>query len=276
MTFRVLIPLLTYPDVAPADAVSRALDMAATLGAEVTVLVHEATIPPISEPFANLVIDVHAMAASAEKLSRERGAELASSVRHQAERIALPIVLETVHADRQCGEMLAERARTFDLTILPGLPQSPAHELVRQEILFRSGGPLLVLPSGDGPAHLACVAIGWDGSGAAARAVRDALPVLSRAERVVVLTADGDKAIPAASIANLMTMLAAHDIVAEHLAVVQVKGDIGAALQRAAIDADAGLLVMGAFGHSRMREFILGGATSSVVGSPLMAVLMSH
>lgn len=276
MTLRLLLPLLTYPDLTPEDSLLRVLDLAATLEAQTTALIHQARIPPVTEPFADLVIDVDAMILAAERLSRDRGEELARLVRHQAERIALPITVETFEADRLCGEAIAERARTFDLTLLPAMPESPDHALVQQEILFRSGGPLLLVPAGEHPAHLGCAAIAWDGSRAAARATRDALPLLAKAGRVVVLTAAADKHIPAAGVADLLVLLEAHGIVAEHLEVKASSGSIGEDLQQAALRADAGLLVMGGFGHSRMREFILGGATSSVLGTPRIAVLMSH
>lgn len=274
---RILLPLLTYPDAAPAAALPRALDLAATLNAEVTALIHEVDIPPISEPFANLILDVKAMSDAAEALSRARGAELAKAVRHQAERIALPLVVETFRDDRLSGELIAARARTYDLTILLCQPDSPDQALLEEEALFGSGGPVVVLPADEGSVHLNTVAIAWDGSRAAARALRDAIGLLREAGRVVILTASEDKPIPPRTITDAIAFLAAHEIAAEHRAVPAAgNSTIGDVLQRAALDEDAGLLVMGAYGHSRMREFVMGGATKSVLRSPRLPVLMSH
>jgi nucleotide-binding universal stress UspA family protein len=274
---RILLPLLTYPDASPLGALPRALDLAATLNAEVTAIVHEVDIPPITEPLANLVLDVKAMSDAAETLSRARGAELAQAVRHQAERISLPLTVETFRGDRLSGELIASRARTHDLTILVGQADSPDHALLQEEVLFRSGGPVVILPSEEGSFHLNTVAVAWDGTRAAARARRDALGVLREARQVVVLTATEEKAIPADSVAEVLAFLGAHEIVAQHRAVPSlINSAIGDILQQAALDDDAGLLVMGAYGHSRMREFIMGGATKSVLRSPRLPILMSH
>jgi nucleotide-binding universal stress UspA family protein len=274
---RFLLPLLTYPDASPVGALRRALDLAATLNAEVTALVHEVDIPPITEPFANFVLDVKAMSVAAERLSRARGEELAQAVRHQAERTALPLMVETFRRDRLSGEVIASRARTYDLTILLSQAGSPDYALLEEEVLFRSGGPVVVLPSENGSVNLNTVAVAWDGSRAAARALRDALGVLREAGRIVILTADHEKPIQADSVSEVLAFLEAHEIAAQHRAAPAAgAAAIGDVLQRAALDEDAGLLVMGAYGHSRMREFVLGGATKSVLRSPRLPLLMSH
>lgn len=274
---RILLPLLTYPDASPVAGLGRALDLAATLNAEVTAIIHHVDIPPIHEPLAGLVIDIDGLSKAAEALSRARGEELAQALRHQAERIALPLSVETLRAERLAGDLFASRARTYDLTILVSDSDSPDHALLVEEILFRSGGPVVVLPPEEGSVHLNTVAVAWDGSRAAARALRDALSVLREARRVVVLTADSDKPISPEGVKQVLEFLRGHEIAAQHRSVIAAKGStIGDVLQRAALDEDAGLLVMGAYGHSRMREFVLGGATKSVLGSVRLPLLMSH
>jgi nucleotide-binding universal stress UspA family protein len=274
---RILLPLLTYPDVSPAAALPRALDLAATLNGEVTALIHEVDIPPITEPFANLVLDVTAMSSAAEALSRSRSAELAQAVKHQSERIALPLAVETFRGVRLSGDFFAGRARTCDLTILPSFAESPDHDLLAEEVLFRSGGPAVVMPAEGGAGHTDVVAVAWDGGRAAARALRDALGVLKDVGRFVLLTANEDKAIQSRSVAEVLAFLKAHEVAAEHRpAAAAGNAIIGDVLQQAALDAGARMLVMGAYGHSRMREFILGGATKSVLRSPRLPILMSH
>jgi nucleotide-binding universal stress UspA family protein len=276
MNFRILLPLLTYPDVTPLTGLPGALSLAATLEAEVAAIILEVDIPPITEPLANLVIDVKAMSDAAETLSRARVVELAQAVRQQADAIALPMSIETFRTQRLSGELIASRARTYDLTVLLSLPDSPDHALLEEEVLFRSGGPVVVLPVEDGLVDLKTVAIAWDGSRAAARALRDSLSVLTRAERVVVITADAEKSIAVDSVAQVIAFLGAHEVGVTHRAVPTADGAIGDVLQQAALDEGAGLLVMGAYGHSRMREFVLGGATKSVLRSPRLPILMSH
>jgi nucleotide-binding universal stress UspA family protein len=272
---RILLPLLTYPDVSPVAALPLALDLAATLNGEVTALIHEVDIPPITEPFANIVLDVSAMSSAAEALSRSRSTELAKAVQEQSARIALPVAIETFRGVRLSGDVAAIRARTSDLTILPSFAESPDHDLLAEEVLFKSGGPVVVIPAESGAAHLEVVAVAWDGSRAAARALRDAIGVLKGLGRVVILTASEDKTIQESSVAEVLAFLKAHEIAADHRAAT-AGPSVGDALQQAALDAGAGLLVMGAYGHSRMREFILGGATKSVLRSPRLPVLMSH
>lgn len=276
MKFRILVPLLTYPDMTPLAGIPRALGLAATLDGDVTVIVHEVDIPLIRESLANIVMDVKAMSADAEALSRTRVDELSHAVRQYAEKIALPVKIETFRKPRLSGELIATRARTFDLTVLLCLADGPDHALLEEEVLFGCGGPVVILPIGDVGPELRKVAVAWDGSRAAARALRDAMGVLSGVEEVIVLTADGEKSIPPDSLANVRAYLESHEITVTHRAMPTTDGAIGDILQQAALDEKAGLLIMGAYGHSRMREFVLGGATKSVLRSPRLPILMSH
>ena len=118
------------------------------------------------------------------------------------------------------------------------------------------------------------VAVAWDGGKEASRAMRTALPLLQRAERVVVLTA------PAASSrkfdpAMLAAFLAAREVACEVQALTDT-GDAAAALVRAAKAIGADLLVAGAFGHARLREFIFGGATRTFLCADGPSLFLSH
>jgi nucleotide-binding universal stress UspA family protein len=275
MSFRILMPLLTYPDAAPASAAPRALDFAATLGAHVTAVVHEVDIPPLHNPVAELLLDLQAKSDAAEALSRSRAADLGRELVHLSERLGLPLTVERLRTQRPCGEIVAATARSYDLSMLVCLPESPDHQLLQEEMIFGSGGPVVVFPTVDAPSHIQTVAIAWDGSRAAARAIRDALPVLALARQVCLLTCTQDKPITPQSIDGIVRILASHGIEARHVP-IGLDADIGTALQKGALALDAGLLVMGAYGHSRMREFIMGGATTSVLQSPRLPLFMSH
>ncbi len=276
MPLRALLPILTYPDPTPVAALTRAASLAVALRAQLTAIVHEVDIPPITNPVAGVLVDVKAEAAAAERLSRQRGQEIGQRLDQLCRRLGLPLATETLRVERPCGEAVAAAARTFDLTLLVCRPDSTDHALLEQDVLFGSGGPVVIFPADDAPSHIGVVAVAWDGSRAAARAIRDAVPLLRQAGGVRLLTCSEDKPISARAIDGMMTFLAAHEIEARHMSIGLAGQAVGMALQHAALAQDAGLLVMGAYGHSRLREFILGGATTSVLNAPVLPLFMSH
>jgi nucleotide-binding universal stress UspA family protein len=173
---------------------------------------------------------------------------------------------------------LAGCARTLDLSLVPVKPFDDMHEKVLERLIFESGRPLLIF-SEEAVDRLSNsfdhVAIAWDHSQQATRAVADAMPFLQRAKKVRIFTAT-DKEITPPSGESLVKYLAAHGVKAEFEPVPKGSASTGkifeAYVKKHAID----LLVMGAYRHSRLREFFLGGATYSVVGHPPCWVLMSH
>ena len=172
--------------------------------------------------------------------------------------------------------LVAARARFFDLIILgrsDRVVDEPATDVI-EETLLRSGRPVLLAPAAEPTALGETVAIGWDGSVPSVRAVAAALPVLRQAKRVVMLTV-GEK--PEADVAAACSYLGCHGIVCASQAVSVVPGvGHGEQLLSAARDAEADLLVMGAFGHAAWRELLFGGATRTIVGSSLLPVLLMH
>lgn len=277
MTFQFFLPLLTYPDPAPGPGLMRALDFAATLGGRVAAVTQVADIPPITNPLATAVLDTSSMAAAAEANSRKRGEQLSEQAASLAKRLAIDCDSEPlVCRPELIGDYLAEAARTSDYTLMPFDGESDAHRGTAESLLFGSGGPVILFPNTEAAAHIESVAVAWDGGSSAARAVRDALPVLRLAKKVTLLTVQADKPISLARVEALRTFLAAHEIDARHID-QELHGErVGEALQARAIKEDAGLMVMGAYGHSRLREFVLGGATRSALAATRLPVLMSH
>lgn len=277
MARSILLPVLTSPYTSPSRGLQRALDFAATLGAEVLASISEVEIPPLVSPVLPLGIDVASMAADAEAASRARAAELEGHLRHEAERLSLPLRSARTRSRQEwVGETMAIAARTHDFVLFcPG--EGVDDEPVAEALIFGAGRPVVLIPDNDAPVHLMTVAVAWDGSRAAARAFHDALPLLQMAKRVVVLTAGGDKQIDEGSVRGLLDAL---ERSAMNATAIDVANDpeqaIGDALQAAAVKHDAGLLVMGGYGHSRMREFILGGATRSILKHQRLPVLLSH
>ena len=177
------------------------------------------------------------------------------------------------------GDLFSEIATRFDLSIVrQGEPRkAPLEELVIESALFDSGRPVLVVPYiQKGALKLDRVLVCWNGSRNSARAVGDAIPFLHRAEAVEVLIVTGEGStgdeIPGADIGE---HLARHGLKVEVVRVAS-KGEVSNMILSHAADAGADLLVMGGYGHSRLREFILGGATRGILRTMTVPVLMSH
>jgi nucleotide-binding universal stress UspA family protein len=172
-------------------------------------------------------------------------------------------------------------ARRFDLAVVgqgePGV-LAGAQELVAEGVLFSSGRPVVLVPYIQ-KAGLALdrVMVCWDASRNAARAVADALPLLARAKAIdVVIIANerikGDE-LPGADIGQ---HLARHGLKVEVKRIVAPDTDVASTILSHAADTSADFIVMGGYGHSRLREFILGGATRGIMSAMTVPVLMSH
>jgi nucleotide-binding universal stress UspA family protein len=171
-------------------------------------------------------------------------------------------------------------ARRFDISVVaqaePGKP--PARELIIEAALFGSGRPVLMVPYVQQDAlKLERVMVCWDGSRNAARAVADSMPFLSRAKAVEVVVVSGEKGksreIPGADIAH---HLARHGLKVELREIAAGDLDIANTILSHAADAGSDLIVMGGYGHSRLREFVLGGVTRGLLASMTVPTLMSH
>lgn len=277
MSFDFFLPVLTYPDPTPVAGLTRALDMAASIGGKLSPLVAEIDIPPLHNALAEILVKVSAMAAEAEKRSRDTGDRITAELEHLCRRLSLPVAVtrQKVTAAALLDEFAAA-ARVHDCSLVVLDPGVQAHIELAEAVLFGSGGPVLVCPSQESPGHLLSVAVAWDGSRAAARTLRDALPVLKTARSVTILTVDDDKPIASAGVDGVRTLLASHGIKASHLGRPREQRPIGVALQELALELGSGLLVMGAYGHSRFREFVLGGATEDALRHPMLPIFMSH
>jgi nucleotide-binding universal stress UspA family protein len=171
-------------------------------------------------------------------------------------------------------------ARTADLAILgqpdPGEDGADRSDLPEQ-VVMGSGRPALLVPHAGNFANVGGrVLVAWNGSAQAARAVNDALPFLQSAERVVVVTVDAarDDRIDTPDIAR---HLARHGIAAEISDIATDReSNVGDVLLSRASDEAADLIVMGAYGHSRLRELVLGGVSRALLGHMTVPVLMAH
>lgn len=149
-----------------------------------------------------------------------------------------------------------------------------------EQVVMSVGRPVIVLPyQGDAKVTVEEIVVGWDGGREASRAAFDALPLLKLAAKVRIVRIDPQKD-PAlrgsVAGADLAESLARHGVKAETQGYPTDGMDEGQALMRCAEDCGAGLIVMGAYGHSRLAEFIFGGATRFVLTRMTRPVLMSH
>jgi nucleotide-binding universal stress UspA family protein len=175
---------------------------------------------------------------------------------------------------------LIEAARLHHLTVLP-LRRDDEDQFDGVEgVIFESGRPVLVFPQTPGR-RLATsfdhIAIAWDASRPATRAVSDAMPFLRQAKSVRVFTATDDKPLSSAQSQQFIAHLAGLGVNAVHEDVRKTDShSIGSFMEAYVASRQIDLLVMGAYGHSRFREFILGGATRSILTNPPGWVLLSH
>ena len=186
--------------------------------------------------------------------------------------------LAAIPAD--AGQTIGALARLYDVTVV--LQPEPSHasydNLIAQEILFNSGGPMLMVPYiHKGPLDAHHVGIAWDGSRLAARAVRDALPFLAVAKAVTVIAVNEDRYdAHEASAEPIVGHLARRGINARIERLKADRGNVHGTILSIAADNNIGLLAMGGFGHSRLRERLLGGVTRGMFDSMTVPVLMSH
>ena len=171
-------------------------------------------------------------------------------------------------------------ARQFDISVVAQAePDAVGPErLIVEAALFDSGRPVLIVPYiQKTPLKLGRAMACWDGSRSAARAIADALPFLARAKAVEILTVTGE----AGKSSELEGTDIAHHL-ARHGVKVEVERQVARDIDVASVilsrvaDTNADLIVMGGYGHSRLREFVLGGATRGILGSMTVPVLMSH
>ena len=178
------------------------------------------------------------------------------------------------------GDQFGQIARRFDLAVVG--QAEPETKMVEENIieaaLFGSGGPVIIVPYIQrAPLRLDHIMVCWDGSRAAARAIRDAIPFLRRAGRieVVMVTNDRDKQ-DQIERPDIGAHLARHGLNVAIRRMPLVDVDVAGLLLSRAADEDVDFIVMGGYGHSRLREFVLGGVTRSMLRTMTVPVLMSH
>lgn len=212
---------------------------------------------------------------------REQEAETAQEAFEEASKRA------GISAEWRCiaGELtekISESARYADLVIL-GQHNPDAYDAnqgLADRLVLEVGRPCLIIPYIGARETLGQrVLVAWNARREAIRAVNDALPILQAADRVVVLTVNpvygeaGEGDIPSADICH---HLARHGVQAEAETTTAKDVDVGSLLLSRVADMGADMMVMGAYGHSRLREMVLGGVSREMFQSMTVPVFMSH
>ncbi|TNE38528.1 MAG: universal stress protein [Alphaproteobacteria bacterium] len=174
--------------------------------------------------------------------------------------------------------VLQEESQLTDLIVCaqptPGL--GPEISNVLPDLLIGCHRPFLIVPEGAKPFRGAHVVIGWDGGSEAASAVRQARGFLPLFSRVEIVAIGDDKEENKAEVERPASYLACHGVKVETVVLEGSTKSAGDMLMDYAVEHGAELIVMGAYGHSRMREFIFGGATRQILQDMKLPVYMAH
>jgi len=275
----VLLGLTTYPDPTPSAAVVQAVAFAEAVGSKISALAVEVRFQlPGHIPFlSSALVDIPGLVAGEQGRSVDNATALLECFETEArKRDVLREARRDCCLSHEVPDRIAERARYSDLTLCPILNGETG---IAEAVIFGSWRPALLIPArrSSKPITLNTAMVAWDGSRTAARAVADALPLLEKVKTVRVGVMLNDKPLDdTAAGQDLARFLSSHGI---SVVVDEVDaGDDGAgkAIEAYVGTHNADLLVMGAFGHSRLHEFILGGATAHMLKQLPLPMLMSH
>lgn len=247
----------------------------------------QAAVPVLGEGMAGVVVEQ-----MIESLQNESAMRLANA-RALFERHCIADATVTVLSDQEAPpfgalsasfrqvvgqepDQVASEGHLVDLLVLP-FPDPDGGGVAVTTLdaaLLDSGRPVFLVPAGDHRVPCRVVTLGWDGSREAAMAASAALPFLRRAEKVVILSGGTDD--DSMQTGPLVRYLKAHGVAAQSQSFVPGPSGMGEDLIQQTLDLGGDLLVMGAYGHSRLREMLLGGATHEVLKTARIPVLMAH
>lgn len=270
--------LPTYPDAPGPRIAANAVAVAAQLGAVLDAAVVDVDIPDVSNALSTLLLDLPAKIREAEAASKNRGKALLEEIATEAAQHKVTLTRQELKAaPGMMGELAAKEGRYYDLCMVGWARDNEALQSTAEEVVFSSGRPTLLLPDAEKVGDLEHVVVAWDGSRVAARAVSDARPFLERAKTISIVTVVDEKVLPRQDSGERLALgLNARGFHATAESILAAQDPIGAVLQKHAAKIGGKLLVMGAYGHSRLRDIVLGGATEGIFSDLRMPVMMSH
>jgi nucleotide-binding universal stress UspA family protein len=283
MIRQVLLSLPSYPDRPQEQVLEGAATLAQLLGASLTAQIPQLsgdrkTWPPIIGAYP---LDFPQLMNEAVVQSERNAASLAEDIGKACSALRVPLDVRRSLANLiDSPDSLVDLARLHDLTIVPCSQTDLLGGTVTEAVIFGSGRPTVLLPSGTGTKSLQWldrVVVAWDYSREAARAMADALPILAKAKKVHIVSVLGEKGLHTTCVpGDLEKYLAAHQVKYVLDQVPLKDAAIGERLMSYAGEVKADMLVMGAYGRSRFREFVLGGATRGALSDPKLPIFVSH
>ena len=285
----IMVPVTSTEAATP--ALDTAFDVANLFGAQIIGL-HVRPHPNLAMPHMMPPMPMDYVRESADaivKAGRERAAELRNFFHDACAKRQVPVFPENELAGRsETGAAWREKegfvpddigveARTADLIVVAqaGEDAWQSDRDMVEAVLLVSGHPVLIVPKDGSGALTRNAVIAWNGSAEASQAVSAALPFLERADKVTVLTV-GNGAQGAPDAEDTASFLARHGIEADTDFAPADDQTVGEALLDVARERGAGLIVMGAYSHSRLREMVFGGVTRDMLNHADRPVLMTH
>jgi nucleotide-binding universal stress UspA family protein len=182
-----------------------------------------------------------------------------------------------IHETGDADRIIANKGRLSDVIIMGrAIVDDPVYSGAFISALFESGSPVIVTPLEEIKEPGNNILIAWNGSAQAARAVTAAMPLLKYAQKIYALQINGDKEGDAPGINDLTLYLKANEINVEPISEDAKGYSVGVAIMKKAGELDIDLLVMGAFTHNRIRQMVVGGATSFMLEYADIPVFMAH
>ncbi len=275
----VLVVLTTYPERTPNISIKSAIQLAIALEARVSAIAYEVRVPAPASPLGNALLNIPAMVAAELRKSATNAEDVMAEFQDAAvsNNILQDTILEKC-STADVPDVLVDYARLRDLTVVPIADTDGNERWYAEVLIFDSGRPVIVLPPK--PTAITSfdnVVVAWDFSRQSSRAIADSLPILELSKHVFILTVTNEKTIDTKRSGVELTKYLARHGVEVILDVVDAAGrDIGTVLRSHVQLRNGDLLVMGAYGHSRFREFVLGGATRSMLLQPPVPTFLSH
>ena len=278
---QVLLALPSFPDAAPTQVLEGACALTRALGAGLTAQIpqlssDQSTWPAVMGTFP---LDFPQLMNEAVVQSEANAASMSEALTRLCSEFDLNMDLRRCLTTLGAGsEGMVDLARLHDLVAIPAPGPPGLEESNIQAAIFDSGRPVVLMPSRHKRLQwLDRLVVAWDYSREAARALSDALPLLSLAKQVHVVSVFGEKGIHTTCVENdLDKYLRAHNIKYVLHQETLKTSSISEFLMQYSLDQNADMLVMGAYGHSRLREFVLGGATRGILSDPQLPVFLSH
>ncbi len=276
----IFFPMLSGPEPTEAMSIERAVSLAASLGAHISGLALEFEFRSPVGLYAHPV-NVGGILAAERRKSASHARDLIAAF-HDAAAQAGVLHEYSIErcAPKEIGPRLVSYARLRDLSVVPVNIDNLGQRLWTDRLILESGRSVLLLPENttrELATRFETIVVAWDGGRSATRAVADALPFLQAAKRVFVVTVVDEKPLDSfRSGVELCKHLARHGVQVTFDELRRKDRQISEVLEAHMVERNADLLVMGAYGHSRLKEFVMGGVTESVLSYPFAWTLLSN